>query len=76
VKKKLRKANIIAGALFIYTTVVAIYFLFFLDRENTMEHYLTIGFSYLIIYVLWLVLRKKEQLAQKRKEGTNQNDKI
>ena len=41
-----------------------------------MEHYLTIGFSYVIIYVLWLVLRKKEQLAQKRKEGINQKDKL
>lgn len=72
-KKKYRKSSLIVGALLVYTTAVAIYFLLILDRENTMEHYFTIGFSYVIIYLLWLVLRRREKLTQEREDSINTN---
>lgn len=66
---KKRKSSIIVGALLAYTTVVAFYFLVLSERENDMEHYLTIGFSYVIIYLLWIVLRRRERLAKEREDS-------
>ncbi|WP_245531226.1 hypothetical protein [Bacteroides sp.] len=74
-KKKRKKSNWIVGALLIYTTLVAFYFLVFVERQNTMEEYLTIGFSYLIILILWFVLRKKEKYAQEREKEMGNPDK-
>ena len=69
--KKRKKANLIVGALLISTTVVACYFLIYLDRENTLEEYLTMGFSYVIILILWFVLRRKEKYAREREDEMN-----
>ena len=35
------------------------------------EKYVTVAASYLIVFVLWLVLRKKEALQRKRFEEDN-----
>lgn len=64
--KKIKKSSIIVGALLVYTTVIAFYFLVFSDKGFDMEYYLTIGFSYVIIYLLWIVLRRREKIAKKR----------
>ena len=39
-----------------------------------MEKYLTVGLSYVIIALLWMVLRKKEK-AQERREHDLENKK-
>ncbi len=68
---KNKKYRLIIGALLIYTTIVALYFLVFLERENTIEEYLTIGFSYLVILLLWFVFKRKQKFEEKREKDLN-----
>lgn len=69
--KRFRKSVIMPLALFIYATVMAIYFI---PRNNAMsdtEKWITVSASYIIIALLWWVLRKKEQMAAKHDEEMN-----
>ena len=52
--------------LFLYTTVMAVYFLPRNSEISSTEKWLTVAGSYVIIVLLWFVLRKKEQLAERR----------
>ncbi|NDV66145.1 hypothetical protein [Bacteroides sp. 224] len=67
-RKKIRKSTWVALALLIYVTAMAVYFLPRNTEIGSTEKYVTLGASYVIVLVLWLVLRKKEQFKQKRKE--------
>ena len=64
--KKIKKSTGLTLALLIYVSATAAYFL----PRNT-EKYVTVAASYLIVFVLWLVLRKKEALQRKRFEEDN-----
>lgn len=66
--KKYRKSTWMPLALFVYTTGMAIYFLPRNTEISSTEKWLTFGASYVIIGLLWYVLRKKEQLQDKRKK--------
>ena len=70
--KKLKKSTWITVALLIYITFTA----FYLAPRNTelrsTEKALTIIASYIIVFTLWLVLRKKEKVQQKRREEEQQ----
>ncbi len=55
-------------ALFIYTTVMAIYFIPRNHEMSDTEKWVTVSASYLIIAALWWVLRKKERMMEKRNE--------
>ncbi len=61
--------------LFLYTTGMAIYFLPRNTEIGDLEKYGTIGLSYVIIALLWLLLRKKEKLAEKREEDLKKMEK-
>ena len=50
----------------LYTTVMAVYFLPRNSEISSTEKWLTVAGSYVIIALLWFVLRKKEQLAERR----------
>ena len=52
--------------LLIYTTGMAIYFLPRNTEISDTEKWLTIGTAYLIVALLWWVLRKKEKLMEQR----------
>ncbi len=65
--KKIKKSTGLTLALLIYVSATAAYFL---PRSDT-EKYVTVAASYLIVFVLWLVLRKKEALQRKRFEEDN-----
>lgn len=52
--------------LLIYTTGMAIYFLPRNTEISDTEEWLTIGAAYLIVALLWWVLRKKEKLMEQR----------
>lgn len=67
--KKYRKSIWLPVALLVYTTAMAVYFI----PRNT-EKYLTVGLSYMIIALLWIVLRKKEK-AEERRERDLENKK-
>lgn len=62
-------------ALFIYTTVMAIYFIPRNHEMSSTEKWVTVVASYLIIAALWWVLRKKEQMARKRDEQIENSNK-
>nr|WP_305067483.1 hypothetical protein [Jilunia laotingensis] len=52
----------------IYVSATAAYLLPRNTEMGDTEKYLTLAASYVIVFVLWLVLRKKEKLQQERKE--------
>ena len=68
--KKIKKSTGLTLALLIYVSATA----YFLPRNTEIsdtEKYVTVAASYLIVFVLWLVLRKKEALQRKRFEEDN-----
>lgn len=64
--KKFKKSTWMPLALLIYTTAMAAYFLPKNSEISTTEKWVTFGVSYVIIGVLWYVLRLKERRLEKR----------
>ena len=64
--KKFKKSTWMPLALLIYTTAMAVYFLPKNSEISTTETWVTFGASYVIIGVLWYVLRLKERRLEKR----------
>ena len=64
--KKLKKSTWMPLALLVYTTAMAVYFLPKNSEISDTEKWVTFGASYMIIGVLWYVLRLKEQRLEKR----------
>lgn len=71
VMKKIKKSTGLTLALLIYVSATAAYFLPRNTEISDTEKYVTVAASYLIVFVLWLVLRKKEALQRKRFEEDN-----
>lgn len=67
-RKKIKKSTGLTVALLIYVSATAAYFLPRNTEISTSEKYITVAASYLIVLVLWLVLRKKEAMQRKRWE--------
>ena len=66
--KKFNKSTGLTVALLIYVSATAAYFLPRNTEISNTEKYITVIASYVIVLVLWLVLRKKEELQRKRRE--------
>ena len=66
--KKCNKSTGLTVALLIYVSATAAYFLPRNTEISNTEKYITVIASYVIVLVLWLVLRKKEELQRKRRE--------
>ncbi len=64
--KKFKRSTWLTLILFVYVSAMAIYFLPRNTEIGDTEKYLTIGFAYLIIVFLWIVLRKKEKYKERR----------
>ena len=64
--RKFRKSTWMPLALLVYTTAMAIYFLPKNTEISETEKWVTFGASYLIIGLLWYVLRLKEKCLEKR----------
>ena len=64
--RKYRKSTWMPLALLVYTTAMAIYFLPKNTEISETEKWVTFGASYLIIGLLWYVLRLKEKRLEKR----------
>ena len=62
--RKYKKSTWLPVALFIYTTIMAVYFIPRNTEIGNAEKYVTIGVSYLIIALLWIVLRKQERTGR------------
>lgn len=65
--KKFKKSTGLTVALLIYVSATAAYFLPRNTEISNTEKYVTVIASYVIVLVLWLVLRRKEELQQKRR---------
>ena len=59
--RKFRKSTWMPLALFVYTTAMAAYFLPKNTEISDTEKWITFGASYVIIALLWYVLRLKEK---------------
>ena len=66
--KKFKKSTGLTVALLIYVSATAAYFLPRNTEISNTGKYVTVIASYVIVLVLWLVLRKKEELQRKRRE--------
>nr|WP_325287601.1 hypothetical protein [uncultured Bacteroides sp.] len=62
--RKLKKSSALSLALLIYITATAAYFLPRNTEISVTEKYLTVVASYVIVLLLWLVLRKKERMKK------------
>ena len=60
-RRRFKKSVWMPLILFVYTTGMAVYFLPRNTEISDMQKWATIGISYVIIALLWFVLRKKEQ---------------
>ena len=60
-KKKIKKSTWMPLALLVYTTAMAVYFLPKNTEISETEKWVTFGASYLIVALLWYVLRLKEK---------------
>ena len=65
--KKIRKSTGVALAFLIYVSVTAAYLLPRNTEVSLTEKIITVAVSYVIV-LLWLVLRKKEQMRERRKK--------
>ena len=64
--RKFRKSTWMPLALLVYTTAMAVYFLPKNSEISETEKWVTFGASYLIIALLWYVLRLKERRMEQR----------
>lgn len=64
--KKIKKSIVLSLVLLVYITAMAIYFLPRNTEIGTTEKYVTVIASYLIVLLLWLVLRYKERMSGKQ----------
>ena len=65
-KRRMKKSTWLPLALLAYTTGMAIYFLPKNSEISDTEKWLTFGASYLIVGLLWYVLRLKEKRMEQR----------
>lgn len=65
---KIKKSTGVALAFLIYVSVTAAYLLPRNTEIGQTEKVVTVAGSYVIVLLLWLVLRKKEQLCEQRKK--------
>lgn len=66
--KKVKKSTWVVAALLVYVSATAAYLLPRNTEISQTEKYVTLAVSYIIVLALWLVLKKKEQLQQRRRE--------
>lgn len=73
--KKIKKSTGLCTALFLYVTATAIYLVPRNHGISDIEKYLTVAVSYVIVALLWFLLRKKERLVeQRRNEQANRRN--
>lgn len=64
--KRIKKSTALCLVLLVYISAMAVYFLPRNTEISALEKYLTLGASYVILLLLWWVLRYKERLKDKR----------
>ncbi len=73
--KKYKKSTWICVVLLLYVTVMAIYLVPRNHQISDLEKEITVAASYVVVAILWVVLRKKEKLAEERRKEMEQTKK-
>lgn len=68
-----RNPNITVALLAIYTTIAYIYLFPRNTEMSTTEKWVTIGVSYGILLLLWILLRRRAKLRREREEEMKNN---
>ena len=66
-----KKHKLIVGLLFVYMTGMYVYFF---PRNNEMsdtEKWVIVAVSYLLLVILWFVLKRRDRLRNKREDEIN-----
>lgn len=71
---KFKKSSVITVAMFLYVTGMAAYFLPRNLELSTWEKIGMLAVGYIIVLLLWIVLRSKERIQQKRKDEDKMNN--
>ena len=66
--KRIKKHNLIVGLLFVYMTGMYVYFFPRNNEMETAEKWAIIAVSYIILVILWFVMRGRERLRNKREK--------
>lgn len=69
--KKIRKSTKVAVAFLVYISATAAYLLPRNAEIDRTEKYLTIAGAYVVVLLLWWVLRKKEDMRGRYSKRTN-----
>lgn len=72
--KNYRKSVVFPLLLFVYTTVLAAWFLPHNTEVSSSEKWIRVVISYLIIILLWWILRKKEKVSASHKAESDKSD--
>ncbi|MDD4636810.1 MAG: hypothetical protein PHI48_00200 [Bacteroidales bacterium] len=71
--KRFKKSTVIPIALCIYTAIIALIFYPKQPVGEKTEMLAIIGICYVVILLLWIVLRKKEKIAEKNRSISNED---
>ena len=71
--KRFKKSTWVCVALFLYVTATGAYLLPRNFEMGNLEKYLTLAVSYVIVFLLWLVLKKKENIRRQRRKENHYN---
>ena len=66
--KRIKKHNLVVGLLFAYTTGMYIYFFPKNSEMSTTEKWAIVAASYIILIILWFVMRGRDRLRSKREK--------
>ena len=66
-----KKHKLIVGLLFVYMTGMYIYFFPRINEMSDVEKWAIVGVSYLLLVILWFVLKRRDRLRSRREDEIN-----
>ncbi len=66
-----KKHKLIVGLLFVYMTGMYIYFFPRNNEMSDVEKWAIVGVSYLLLVILWFVLKRRDRLRGRREDEIN-----
>ena len=66
-----KKNKLIVGLLFVYMTGMYIYFFPRNNEMSDVEKWAVVGVSYLLLVILWFVLKRRDRLRSRHEDEIN-----
>ena len=66
-----KKHKLIVGLLFVYMTGMYIYFFPRNNEMSDVEKWAIVGVSFLLLVILWFVLKRRDRLRSRREDEIN-----